>query len=167
MTTDIAPLKRETEDNTVVNAAPETTVVNPAKPVTVNKPFLAGLGASIALGVIALIALAAVVALGFRISENVAAEAVAESEARMEEKMEAAIEDAVADYDQRMRETIIRDRQALNAYYEETTREVDSYVMWRLDEALRESNRIISDAINDAERIRADNIGVSQIGATE
>ena len=156
---------REPENNTVAPAAPEEpTVVSVSA--SANKPFLNGLMSAVVIGAV-VIAVVAVVAVGLRISENAASEAVEASEARTEAKIEAAIEAAIADYDERMRETIIRDRAALNAYYEEVTREVDSYVMWRLDEALRESSRIINDAINDAERIRADTIGTSQIGATE
>lgn len=106
---------------------------------------------------------AAVIWQNQRVSESVKRDIAATQEV----ETEAAIEAALADYDRKMGESIARDREAINAYYEDTKREVDSYVMWRLDEALRESNRIISDAINDAELIRSEAVGVSKIGATE
>ena len=88
-------------------------------------------------------------------------------EKRVTAQVEAAVQSAIAVYDREKRAEIARDEEAVQAFYESTVREVDSYVSWRIDEALRESNRIIEDAIRDAELIRSETVGTSKIGATE
>ena len=80
---------------------------------------------------------------------------------------DAKIEAALAEYDRAKGAQIARDQEAVEAYYESTVREVDSYVSWRLDEALRESNRIINDAINEAELIVSEARGTKGMAATE
>ena len=91
----------------------------------------------------------------------------AKTSQKTEVETEAAIEAAFADYERKALADIARDREAVVEFYEDTTRHTESYVQWRLDEALQESNRIIGDAIRDAELIRSEAVGTSQIGATE
>ena len=76
--------------------------------------------------------------------------------AEVDARVEKAVEKAIADYDRQAKTEVARDRELVEQYYAQTVREVDSYVEYRLDEALLESNRIIEDAIRDAEKIRAD-----------
>lgn len=76
-----------------------------------------------------------------------------ELNAELEVRVEAAVEAAIAEYDKRVRAELDADHAAIERFYEDTTREVDSFVTWRLDEVLRETNRLMDDAVVEQERI--------------
>lgn len=128
------------------------------------KPEALRLARNYLLGTVAALAIAVGLVLYVE-SENRSQTAALEE--RVGAQVEAAIASAIAVYDREKRAEIARDEEAIQAYYESAVREVDSYVSWRLDEALRESNRIIEDAVRDAELIRSEAVGTSMIGATE